>query len=117
MFHEAVDVLVIEVTFRGVVMVGAIKVAKTITTTTLKTVTIMLTRIIILKEAIEVVVVLGVVTVYFCKCIYIYLDPVTYAYVNYTCLISHFGLSHQNNYSQRGNRGGGGSWRGHRVFL
>ena len=51
--------LVIEVTFRGVVMVGAIKVAQTITTTTL-TVTIMLTRIIILKEAIEVVVVLGV---------------------------------------------------------
>ena len=62
MFHEAVDVLVIEVTFRRVVMVGAIKVAQTIATTTL-TVTIMLTRIIILKEAIEVVVVLGVVTV------------------------------------------------------
>ena len=63
MFHEAVDVLVIEVTFRGVVMVGAIKVAQTITTTILITVTKMLNRIIILKEAIEVVVVLGVVTV------------------------------------------------------
>ena len=62
MFHDAVDVLVIEVTFRGVVMAGAIKVAQTITTTTLA-VTIMLTRMIILKEAIEVVVVLGVVTV------------------------------------------------------
>ena len=63
MFHEAVDVLVIEVTFRGVVVVGAIKVAQTITTTILITVTIMLTRIIILREAIEVVVVLGVVPV------------------------------------------------------
>ena len=56
--------LVIEVTFRGVVMAGAIKVAQTITTTTLITFTIMLTKI---------------------------------------------------NFSQRGNRGGGGgSWRGHR---
>ena len=56
--------LVIEVTFRGVVMAGAIKVAQTITTTTLITFTKMLTKI---------------------------------------------------NFSQRGNRGGGGgSWRGHR---
>ena len=53
--------LVIEVTFRGVAMVEAIKVAQTITTTTLIAIRI---------------------------------------------------IAHQNNYSQRGNRGGGGSWRG-----
>ena len=62
-YVPAVDVLVIEVTFRGLVMVGAFKVAQTIATTTLITVTIMLTRIINLKEEIEVVVVLGVVAV------------------------------------------------------